>query len=81
MDQRIHYLHSQQYFNYLHVRDKSFAGSRCWRNKPFERFYWFRFSLRAECVGGGKVTPAEGKEHVEEDDRDVDEDYQGKQRF
>ena len=55
--------------------------SRQWINKPFESFYWFWFSLWAECVAGGEVTPAEGKEHVEEDKRDVDENDQRKQGF
>ena len=63
-------------FNYLffHICGKQFFGSRWWINKPFESFYWFWFSFWAECVAGGEVTPAEGEEHVDEDD-------QGKQRF
>ena len=70
-------------FNYLffHVCDKRFIGSRWWINKLFERFNWFWFSLWAECVAGGEVTPAEGKEHVEEDNRDVDQNDQRKQGF
>ena len=64
---------------FVHVCDKRFVGSRWWINKLFERFYWFWFSLWAECVAG--VTPAEGKEHVEGDNRDVDQDDQRKQGF
>ena len=37
--------------------------------------------LGTEGGDGGEVTPAECKEHVEEDHRDIDEDDQGEKRF
>ena len=51
-------------------------------DEPFD-WFWLRlwFMLRAKCGDGDEVIPAEGKEHVEDDYRDVDEDDQGKQRL
>ena len=51
-------------------------------DEPFN-WFWLRlwFMLRAKCGDGDEVIPAEGKEHVEDDYRDVDEDDQGKQRL
>ena len=50
-------------------------------NKFFESFFRLCFHFWAKCGDRKEVIPTESKEHVEDDDREVDEDDQGKKRL